>query len=73
MRFETLKVISTSILDTGDQWIMAKIRLYTNFPITPQNKQKMLFFDDFSNFLQGLKYCLGYQNSLNLTYLKGFG
>ena len=30
-----------------------------------------ILFGDFSNFLQGLRYYLGYQNSLNLTYLKG--
>ena len=35
--------------------------------------QKMVIFDDFSNFLQGLRYCLWYQNSLNETYLKGSG
>ena len=61
MRFEAQKVIFTSILDAEDQWIMAKIRFYTNFPITLQNKQKMVFFDEFSTFLQGLRYCLGYQ------------
>ena len=67
------KVIFISVLDAEDQWIMAKIRFYTNFPMTPQNKQKKVFFDDFSNFLQDLRYCLGYQNSLNETYLKGSG
>ena len=60
------------MLDAGDQWIMAKIRFCTKFPITTQNKQKVMFFDDFSNFLQGVRYCLGYPNSLNLTYLKGY-
>ena len=43
------------------------------FPNTHQNKQKKRFFDDFSNFLQALKYCSGYQNSLNEAYLKGSG
>ena len=33
----------------------------------------MVFFNDFSNLLQGLRYCLGYQNWLNLTCLKGSG
>ena len=70
MRLETQKVIITSILDAEDQLIMAKIRFYTKFPITTQNKQKMVFFDDFSNFLQALRYCLGYQITLNLAYLK---
>ena len=73
MRFEAQKVLFTSILDTGGQWTMAKIRFCTKFPITTQNKQKIVFFDDFSNFLQGLRYYLGYQNSLNETYLKGSG
>ena len=35
--------------------------------------QKIAIFDDFSNFLQGIRYCLGYQNSLNETYLTGSG
>ena len=35
--------------------------------------KKNAFFDDFSNFLQSLRYCFGYQNPLNQAYLKAFG
>jgi len=76
MRFEAQKVIFTSILDAGDQRIMAKIRVYAKFPITlpPKKKAKMrFFFNDFSTFLEAPRYCLRCQNSLNGAYLKGFG
>ena len=33
----------------------------------------MVIFDNFSNSLQAARYCLGYQNTLNEVYLKGFG
>ena len=34
--------------------------------------RKMPFFDDFSNFLQRLRYRFGHQNTLKQSYLKGF-
>ena len=43
MRFEAQKVIFTSIVDAGGQWIMAKIRFYTNFPITPKKAKNDVF------------------------------
>ena len=43
MRFEAQKVIFTSILDAGGQWTMAKIRFYTNFPMTPKISKKRCF------------------------------
>ena len=72
MRFEAQKVILTSILDAGDQWIMAKIRFYTNAPSTSPNKRKRLFFHHFSNFLQIIRFCLGHQNTSNQAYLLCF-
>ena len=44
MRFEAQKVIFTCILDAGDQWIMAKIRFYTSFPITPKKAKNDVFW-----------------------------
>jgi len=65
MKFEAQKVVFTFILDAGDQWIMAKIRFHSTFPLTPKISKKAFSFYHFSNFLKALRFCLGDQNTWN--------
>ena len=45
--------------------------LYSNFTTFTSQIWKIVIFDDFSNFLQNLRYWFGYQNTLPRTYLRG--
>ena len=56
-------------MDCGQNMLLYQFSNYL------QNEQKTRFLMIFSNFLQALRYCLGYQNNywLNGTYLKDFG